>query len=732
MLRTLVGYRIGRLGLYLCAIVLSTAMALVAPAPALAQEGGWQWQNPWPQGNTLNAVWGVGKNDVYAVGEWGTVLHYNGSTWTSMASGTTATLNGVWGSGKDDIFVAGSGVVVHYDGTTWSAIGSPPLNAVWGSSGSDVFFVGQYGIILHYDGGWAAMASGTGVTLDDVWGASGSDVFAVGGGGTILHYDGNSWSPMASGTSKDLTGVWGSSGTDVYAVEVGGGIYDFGRLLHYDGANWTPWSRSQAVSSDVSMATGHTFDVWGWGESDLFTTGDFCSFPVACWGTVAHHHYDGSGWQTESGSGGEALHGVWGSSASDVYAVGTNGTILHYDGAAWVAVGGAAVMGVTIADIWGSSDSDVYAVGLIPDGWCDGGECPGYMLHYDGSGWSVLSNGDDYGDLLGVWGSGADDVFAVGEAGVIRHYDGADWTAMDSHTDKSLTDVWGTSSNDVFAVGDKGTILHYDGSSWHTVTTGIARPLNGVWGSSGTDVFAVGEEGTILHYDGTNLTAMDSGYTEPWESLRAVWGSSGQDVFAVGEGRLILHYDGAGWTSMIPDMGTYLQDVWGSGAKDVFVVGEYGMILHYDGTGWASMGSFMYSSLLGIWGDGQGAVFAAGEDSAILHLTGAISLDAMPDFWFATPDSTRSALARLDGMGYAGPVTLTTSTLPPGVTVMFDPNPAPIGEPFAISVHVDSGVMLARYPVEITGASGDYTVDRVITIAVVDEVFETYLPLMGR
>jgi hypothetical protein len=35
----------------------------------------------------------------------------------------------------------------------------------------------------------------------------------------------------------------------------------------------------------------------------------------------------------------EDLYGVWGSSASDVFAVGWNGTILHYDGSTWTSTG---------------------------------------------------------------------------------------------------------------------------------------------------------------------------------------------------------------------------------------------------------------------------------------------------------------------------------------------------------------------------------------------------------
>jgi len=60
----------------------------------------------------------------------------------------------------------------------------------------------------------------------------------------------------------------------------------------------------------------------------------------------------------------------WGSSASDVFAVGYKGTVLHYDGNTWsemIIPGGRC----SLIDIWGSSSSDVFATGLEGTICCD-------------------------------------------------------------------------------------------------------------------------------------------------------------------------------------------------------------------------------------------------------------------------------------------------------------------------------------------------------------------------
>ncbi len=45
------------------------------------------WQNPLPQGQNLEAVWGTGPNNVMTIGLSGTVLQYNGTTWSQEYAG---------------------------------------------------------------------------------------------------------------------------------------------------------------------------------------------------------------------------------------------------------------------------------------------------------------------------------------------------------------------------------------------------------------------------------------------------------------------------------------------------------------------------------------------------------------------------------------------------------------------------------------------------------------------
>ena len=60
----------------------------------------------------------------------------------------------------------------------------------------------------------------------------------------------------------------------------------------------------------------------------------------------------------------------------------------------------------TLFSVWGSSPSNIFAVGDDNSG--------SVILQYDGKTWRTMNFSADYG-LAGIWGSSPSDVFAVGE-----------------------------------------------------------------------------------------------------------------------------------------------------------------------------------------------------------------------------------------------------------------------------------------------------------------------------
>jgi photosystem II stability/assembly factor-like uncharacterized protein len=77
-------------------------------------------------------------------------------------------------------------------------------------------------------------------------------------------------------------------------------------------------------------------------------------------------------------------------------------------------------------------------------------------------------------------------------------WNGAAWTPSASGTTEWLTGVWGSGPNDVWVVGDEGTILRWNGSTWMPSSSGTRERLSAVWGSGPNDVWIAGDYGTVL------------------------------------------------------------------------------------------------------------------------------------------------------------------------------------------------------------------------------------------
>ncbi len=258
--------------------------------------------------------------------------------------------------------------------------------------------------------------------------------------------------------------------------------------------------------------------------------------------------------QMEPGAG--VVLGLWGASASDVFAVGALGALHRYTGGTWTT--DESLTDENLWDVWGSSATDVFAVGT-----------GGAIVRWNGADWQLMDSGlEDDGcgcgppGLYGVWGSGPSDVFAVGDGGIVARYDGAQWTAADTLPVEFLSGVWGTGPTDVFAVGGDGGIFHFDGAEWTQMTSGLegtGEYLNAVWGLSSTDVYAAASTG-LLHYDGVDWTPVpDADTCEHY----GVWGSAADDLF-VANVCGVGHWDGSTWTYMDPG-GSFVTELWGAG-----------------------------------------------------------------------------------------------------------------------------------------------------------------------
>jgi hypothetical protein len=160
------------------------------------------WKAVFPElgAQNLHAVWGSAADDVYAVGDLSTLLHYDGNRWTAVAIDINADFLNVWGSGKNDVYVTGVlrdargeksalPIILHFDGRGWSKVDvtesycylSANNNFFVGTSQNNVFIIGNCGQIWHFDGSiWnAASPEQTAFNWLDLFACGSNEVYAT-------------------------------------------------------------------------------------------------------------------------------------------------------------------------------------------------------------------------------------------------------------------------------------------------------------------------------------------------------------------------------------------------------------------------------------------------------------------------------------------------------------------------------------------------------------------------
>src|SRR5262249_33082558 len=101
--------------------------AALAALPGSCSNSGWCWYRPTPSGNTVEAIYATAPDNLWVIGDAGTVLQWNGTSWRSPALPAppfraSMNLGMVHGRGPDDMWVAGLNEIYHWDGAAWTLV----------------------------------------------------------------------------------------------------------------------------------------------------------------------------------------------------------------------------------------------------------------------------------------------------------------------------------------------------------------------------------------------------------------------------------------------------------------------------------------------------------------------------------------------------------------------------------------------------------------------------------
>lgn len=158
---------------------------------------------------------------------------------------------------------------------------------------------------------------------------------------------------------------------------------------------------------------------------------------------------------------GWGINKLWGSSSSDLYAVGNNGNIAHWDGVKWRKIESGT--NANIVDISGIQNAQgKYTKYCAADN---------LLLKIDGDN-NLTSIAVDQGMFLNsVWVASNVIVYTAGNG--ITLYNNNRWQTINSPETNTIYGIKGQSFNDIVGLSAKLSIFHFNGYRWNSIQTGI-------------------------------------------------------------------------------------------------------------------------------------------------------------------------------------------------------------------------------------------------------------------
>ncbi len=200
---------------------------------------------------------------------------------------------------------------------------------------------------------------------------------------------------------------------------------------------------------------------------------------------------------------------IWGSSLDDVYFVGNNGSIAHYDGIGFVRMESGTE--IDLQSVIGTPQEDFWATGYQLS--------ESVILSYNGSIWhteyernntipnTTLPTDQLLLSISGIWtNSREDSLWVIGSWGIFRSSKASPRYArlvvprrwdLPNYTFGFPNEIQGVMENQIFVVGKKGTVYHYNGNTWHNYEEFMEEDRI-FWGVDVTEKMAVFVGETLL------------------------------------------------------------------------------------------------------------------------------------------------------------------------------------------------------------------------------------------
>ncbi len=152
----------------------------------------------------LTKIWGSSSSDIYFVGALGTIVYFNGQSFSKIESGTSTIINDIWGITDNNETIAYAPVSSFFtpgdkkilsiknnlvDSVSWNM--NRLLYSAWTNKGNYLYVCGS-GAFENKSGSWKEIALPQ-ISMNRIRGNAINDIFIAGDFGFVTHFNGLSW-----------------------------------------------------------------------------------------------------------------------------------------------------------------------------------------------------------------------------------------------------------------------------------------------------------------------------------------------------------------------------------------------------------------------------------------------------------------------------------------------------------------------------------------------------------
>jgi photosystem II stability/assembly factor-like uncharacterized protein len=412
-------------------------------------------------------------------GKEGSLIERHGNLFSAPETSTIRTIRDVHVFADGSRIAVGDSGLVLFAGPEGDFVGvsstpsSVDLLGVDGLNSSDITIVGKSGTIWRFDGSsFVVEPSSVSLELRDVDVRENGSRLAVGEQGTLLEDTGAGWVQIPKVNNDGMNRIFAWDDNNIVVVG------DYGTILHKDPVLGTYGKKQSPVSKNM-------YGVFGFAADDIWAVGLF--------GTVIR--YDGVMWTNVEYEIETDFYGLTGKAPDKLYAVGENGAVVQLG--LEVPVYLLSATDNNLRGVFALDEDHVWAVGSF-----------GTIMYGNGAAWAqqfvpseFMRDGTEIAfeeSLFAVWGASANDVWAAGDGGAMIHYEDGVWSKVEREDPHTIRAIEGWAKDAILAVGSVGYAAFYDGENWHNIDTGAIATLHDIHLIDDQTAMVVGDAGTVL------------------------------------------------------------------------------------------------------------------------------------------------------------------------------------------------------------------------------------------